>query len=141
MVFGGTLLFLLLTVVVGMAVSDPQQGSTAPGAHEYRDLVTQGDAACAQCHFPSHNEHADLNTCSDCHAPKPGEHAARPASCIDCHDVQADVSSTTTVLPPGTTTTAPVSSTTTVLPPGTTTTAPVSSTTTVLPPGTTTTAP
>ncbi|MFV1963649.1 MAG: hypothetical protein ACC658_17720 [Acidimicrobiia bacterium] len=117
-IVGGGALFLVLAVVVVSAVNSPQQGSTRPGAHEFRDLDAEGDASCERCHFPLHYQHEDLNTCSDCHAPEPDGHAARPVTCTTCHEDEGPLGATQSEPLLDTTTTAP----TTTIPPDTTTT-------------------
>ncbi len=132
-------LFLVLAVVVVSAISTPEAGSTRPGAHNFRDIGTMGDALCEGCHFPPHYQHAGLNTCSDCHPPEPDGHAARPVSCQTCHSVHgAQVTPPpTTPLPDVTPTTAEPQPTTTSVAPTLTTISPPTTTTTV-PPTTTT---
>ena len=133
------LVFLVLAVVVVSAISSPEAGSTRPGAHNFRDIETVGDALCEGCHFPPHNQHAGLNTCSDCHPPEKGGHAARPVTCQTCHTNKGAQATPLPAeplpdVPP--TTAAPPATTTTIAP--TLTTIPPPAPTTTLPPATTT---
>lgn len=74
----------VLFIAVGVAlarVNTPQQGTTAPGAHEFR--ILDNITSCSRCHdgtFP-HYQHGG-QVCSDCHG---GGHVATAATCVDCH--------------------------------------------------------
>jgi hypothetical protein len=73
------------TVVVEAIGPDQEPlGTTAPGAHEWRD-VSGGDAFCSRCHFTAHNRHVGITFCVDCHAPDADAHVTSRATCLDCH--------------------------------------------------------
>jgi hypothetical protein len=77
---------LVLGTVMVQAIGPDQEplGTTAPGAHQWRDAFT-GDAFCSRCHFPAHNRHVGITFCVDCHAPDATAHSTSRATCLDCH--------------------------------------------------------
>lgn len=71
----------LVTAAAGAFIGTPEQGTAAPGAHEFR--VVDGTTSCSRCHGGTYPHFIHVGqSCTTCHA---GGHVATASTCLDCH--------------------------------------------------------